>query len=967
MSYNKALIEIIIFLVLASFSLPIVSGDVATLGWNYDNVAVVPFNNTTNVQMINETVYIDLYEEKAVVDCNFTFKNWGEREQMIVGFPIESIYEPLNDFEVYVDSQPVGTRLIDNYTEFDEMCDWNYRADAWNIWNMTFEKTETKFVRVRYWSRVFSQNNAFIFHPKIWVMDSDGSDKMLLNTIETWDSSAVWSPDGSKIAFVAGTERGLYRDSNYGPHDGGDIWIMNRDGSGKKQLTTKETYDYSPQWSPDGSKILFVSEPSGNEEIYEACKSIWVMNSDGSDKKQLTAFETNDILPSWSPDGSKIAYVSSRYTVKTMSDLYRETYVFRPEFKEQLNRSIWVMNSNGSDKTQLTTAIESCGRPVWSPDGSKIAFISGSGHYPSDLLVMNSDGSNLKKLTAIKNTEQIMSRFQVISIFKRYFLSPTWSPDGTKILFVSNESIYVINSNGSNKMQLTTNETCAKSPAWNPDGSKIAYTSGRYGDESSIWGIASNGQLWMMDRDGTNKRQLIANEVEKSRYSYSDLSPVWSPDGSRILFESGHGCICVANTDGTEIKQLTEDVTCYISSCTWSPDGTKMVFVSDRWDSQNIWIMNSDGSNKKKLTAGYQPEWSPNGNKIVFTTGRSENRSICIMDSDGNDKKELATGYEPVWGPDGNRIAFTSGRYENRSIWIMNVNGSDKHELTTGYEPEWSPDRNKIAFTAGRYDKSSIWVINSDGSNEKQLAANMTLGGMIGDTCFHPVWSPDGSKIAFESVFNFTYYYVWVMNSDGSNKKQITSLNKSDRYSVWLSTRNPVWSPDGSKIAFTSEENGYYPPYTIWVANSDGSNPTRLTTNEIGEWYDLSLSWSPDGSKIAFVASPSDAKYHRFEYILTTGATWKDTIGEAEIIIRLHDINDKDVTWISPQGYVFKDNIVSWHFISLEPTENIELGFLTLHPIPAKPYTETEEIPGFEVICMIIGLLTATYLKRVLI
>jgi Tol biopolymer transport system component len=282
-----------------------------------------------------------------------------------------------------------------------------------------------------------------------------------------------------------------------------------------------------PVWSPDGNTIAFFSDRGGNPDIY-------VMSSDGSHVEQLTrdAFaslyftkSSDDRNPSWSLDDSQIAFESGR-------DNQMMTYV---------NHDIYVMSVDGSNVRRLTDDGADEGSPRWSPNGDSIAYVKME--YFSDqalienptwdIYAMNADGTDLMQLTKDPSNE----------------LEPAWSPDGTKIAFISdrngqNFDIYVMNADGSNVTQLTDDSANEFGPVWSPDGTQIVFNSDRNG----------NVQLFMIGIDGSNLVQLTE---DTSNSAYAD----WSPDGKRIVFESdrdtGHANIYIMHADGTNVIQLT--------------------------------------------------------------------------------------------------------------------------------------------------------------------------------------------------------------------------------------------------------------------------------------------------------------------------------------------------------------------------------------------------------------------------
>ena len=241
------------------------------------------------------------------------------------------------------------------------------------------------------------------------------------------------------------------------------------------------------------------------------------------------------------------------------------------------------------------------------------------------------------------------------------------------------------------------------------------------------------------------------------------------------------------------------------------------------------------------ITAG---EFTPPG-RIAFASDRDGNPEIYTMNADGSDVKRLTNHPEwdgsPSWSPDGNRIAFVSYRDGVGEVYVVNADGTNLHRLTNSPNHEediaWSPDGIRIAFASEGEGNKDIYVMNADGSDVRQLT-NPTSNDS------RPSWSPDGRRIAFESRRERNWD-IYVMNADGSDVKQLTSHSSDDI--------SPSWSPDGRQIAFMSEREGNW---DIYVMNADGSDVKQLTNNS--EWNGFP-SWSPDGHRIAFLSGLGDS------------------------------------------------------------------------------------------------------------
>ena len=308
----------------------------------------------------------------------------------------------------------------------------------------------------------------------------------------------------------------------------------------------------------------------------------------------------------------------------------------------------------------------------------KIAYDSATRDGKNDIYVMNADGSSRTRLT-FDSTSWLR--------WNRYTVGTPWSPDGTRIVFVSfvdDKRIYIINADGTNRMPISKGE----SPDWSPDGRRIAFQSLRDG----------NVDIYSFNVDGTAEVRLTNNPK-------ADSDPVWSPDGRRILFDSfrdGNQEIYTMNADGSNQTNLTNDPA-EDSFHSWSPDGTLIAFHSKRnHGAEGIYTMNADGSNQVRLTSSQpmqdlSPVWSPDGRRIAFESFRDGALEIYTMNADGSNQTRLmARGFSPAWSPDGAWIIFTSSSDGEQGIFTMKADGSSQTRLIfdgSKYSPHpaWSP------------------------------------------------------------------------------------------------------------------------------------------------------------------------------------------------------------------------------------------------------------------------------------
>lgn len=366
----------------------------------------------------------------------------------------------------------------------------------------------------------------------VWTVNPDGSGATPFTKYTFAGElifSPVWSPDGSKIAFIS---NGTLDGGNAVPNGASNIWVVNADSSSLTpltKLTSNGPHHFDPAWSPDGSKIAFDSDRAlDGTDVFAGARNIWVMNADGSNPIPLTDLTgANSRRPAWSADGSKIAFASDRAISNINSQGPNHTF------------NIWVVNSDGSGRTgvqgsgsipltKLTASGASCclgsplsfDPPVWSPDGTKIAFESSraldgsdAANGTSNIWLMNADGSSATPLTRL-------------TVVGANSFGPAWSPDGSKIAFASvgaldgsdavnagaTYDIWVVNADGSGRTPVTnlTGGSFTENISWSPGGDKFLFDSNRTldGNDGVDNTIAFVLNIWILNADGSGATPL---------------------------------------------------------------------------------------------------------------------------------------------------------------------------------------------------------------------------------------------------------------------------------------------------------------------------------------------------------------------------------------------------------------------------------------------------------------------------
>lgn len=280
------------------------------------------------------------------------------------------------------------------------------------------------------------------------------------------------------------------------PPSGGDT------ESSETAVPANPTFIQEISWAPDGSRLLFSQLDIAGDQY-----RIFSIRPDGSDQILLSE-GARDLWTSWSPDGTKIAFASSR----------------------DGNPEIYVMNSDGGSPARLTDHPASDSEPSWSPDGSMIAFTS-EREGERRIFGMSADGSNPRRVTNGPGPEY----------------APRWSPDGGRIAFYAtvadgDDRVVVVNADGSERKEIAKGVW----PSWSPDGSSLLFS-------------PPGGGLVVQPLDGTEGQTLVADNVVLGE---------WSPDGSRLGFvrvtwRSPEGWpsqseIFLADPDGSNIVPLTQ-------------------------------------------------------------------------------------------------------------------------------------------------------------------------------------------------------------------------------------------------------------------------------------------------------------------------------------------------------------------------------------------------------------------------
>ena len=602
--------------------------------------------------------------------------------------------------------------------------------------------------------------------PAIYVMNADGSNQRRLAGGKPGDTCLrpVWSPDGQRVAYMV-VPNGLSGD-RHGPLE---IWSVGLDGAEPVELSAGVTdtllaYPWiDPTWSPDGTRLAVAAlhPVAGTSDKHSV---VTILRSDGSGVEQAFPLDWIAGGVEWASNGEQILIqdMSSDESVRAhnvhvlslsngeIREVYRD--IFSAAWSPDGTEIVVVPAQSGQ---VLIVKLDGTSRPVgplpagttpelavWSPDGTAITVFGKT---------KNGDEASLYLVTI--STGQVRR----ITLVAEYLEGLEYSPDGKQLLVSTGHSgrssysnrwpkstLLIYDLASATLTALTDGKGYDAAGTWAPSPTaSTAPAASASGEIAFASDLDGDFEIWLMNADGNLPRQLTDNAA-------MDISPAWSPDGSRLAFISnrdGNDELYTMNADGSNVRRLTDTLDASESFPAWSPDGQFISFDSDRGGNWDVYIANSDGSNLRRLTdhpgEDWISSWSPDGQKIAFESKRDGNYEIYVVNIDGSHLQRLTQNTvqdgAPKWSPDGSKIAFFSRRDGNSEIYVMNADGSNLLRLTNQADeasfPTWSPNGVWLVFSSGNNQQSEIYLISADGSQLQPLTAN-------GAQNWTPVWRP---------------------------------------------------------------------------------------------------------------------------------------------------------------------------------------------------------------------------------
>ncbi len=640
-----------------------------------------------------------------------------------------------------------------------------------------------------------------------------------------------------------------------------EIYIVEADGSNRRQLTFSPGDDLYPRVSPDGQRIVFMSERDGNPEIY-------IMNRDGSEQRNLTNHSAIDSLPAWSPDSRYIVFQSMRNS----------------------SGDIFMMNDDGTNPVQVTNSPEREGHVSWSIDNRLVFNITQGGEI-YQLYTTSIDGSDRQRLFTSSVDEW----------------SPEWSPDGQRILFLSDRdgedgNIFIMDRTGNNVRRVYNSPNEEWGAVWSADGSQIVF---------SVDTGDGHSDVYIMDAAGGQARLLI----ERAAYPSWAIATAGSP--TPPVTENVSQEVTVSATTARTATGLNvaagQRVAIAVSGGSWragtgsqwppvggfgdSQVASKAAFpIPDRpimtliggiggglpfvvggaleftaADSGELWLGPNDdnpadnaGELRVQVTLG-EVEAQIRGVNVPLTAGPQPLTGDGLVRLTTADAAH-SSHYTAIFAADQSRILLSVEMGDDWQVFDADPNGGGlRRQLTSGlydhYQADLSPDGRYFLTSANRDGDGDIYLFDATtGALVQQLTNAHALD-------YHPRWLPDGQSFIYSADDDGTGNdEIFLMTLDG-RQTQLTNNEAFDGFAT------P--SRDGQYIAFYSGRDG---DYEIYVMDIDGSNQRRLT---ISSSRDASPSFSPDGRWVVF-ESDRGGRYEIYAVPFDGGETIRITDSDGD-------------------------------------------------------------------------------------
>ena len=546
----------------------------------------------------------------------------------------------------------------------------------------------------------------------LYFFEGPGSEPRRLTTDPGLDYNGVISPDGRWVVFTS--------ERTGSP----DLYVLDLHGDATpRPLVEGPAMEDAAAISPDGRRLLFVSTRSGNADIFEMPFRPEDPHSAG-EARNLTSHAAGDYNPAFSPDGTRVLFSSSR-------DAAVATSTGASPGPTYLASELYVMRSDGTGVRRLTRHESWDGAPAWAPDGQSVFFYSQREGEPRIYgTAVDSVAGAAGDDPDTEGTERAGAVPEPISVPDEAALSPALGPDGRLVYTARRDGRWTLVSTRPDGSDPRVESDAARdywAPAYDPaSGRLLAHGPGPV-EEASVFESDAPGAFLVHP-----PLPVDMPDRQVSLVGIRGYLPAVDPTSGEVATSEAFARLVASRPDGTG-KRVIHDLAGGADRYrgpdsawgpSWSKDGRWLAFIvgppfaSDAVD-VDIWKVRSDGTGLVNLTPDSDandalPDFSPDGRRIVFRSRRGANADIYLMNADGGDVRRLthheATDTMPAFSSAGDRVAFTSLRDGNFELYTVTVDEEGRpgppERLTTspGHDmhPRFSPDDEWVLFTSQR-------------------------------------------------------------------------------------------------------------------------------------------------------------------------------------------------------------------------------------------------------------------------